>query len=195
MGWEKAWLPWNGQTLLSHVVETVRPLVPEVLVVARPGQTVPTTTASLVTDRIIGAGPLGGLEAGLAAMRTPYGLVVACDMPWLSQGLLQAMMPLVRGYDLVIPCVAGRYQPLHAIYAKRLQPVVATLLAHGERRIHALVGHVAARVLDESFLRADERSRRSIDSVDTWCAYQMALGTGGGNGDLRRRRPVAAGQC
>lgn len=178
MGRDKAWLPWSGRTLLSHVAETLRPFVEDLVVVSRAGQVLPATSARVVTDRVEGAGPLGGLEAGLAAMGMPYGIVVACDMPWLNVAFLKAMVPLSRGYDLVIPRVAGEYQPLHAVYAKHLQPVVGTLLARGERRVQALMGRVRVRMLEEPFVRAHDPLCRSVTSVDTQNAYRQAIQRG-----------------
>ena len=174
MGIDKAWLPWNGETFLSRAVEILRPLVKEVIVVARPGQDLPVTSACVVRDRILGAGPLGGLEAGLAAMGTHHGMVVACDMPGLNPRLLKAMAALAPDWDLVIPHAFGSYQPLHAIYAKSVQPVVAGLLARGELRIHALVDRVKTRVLDELFIRTCDPSGRSVRGLDNWEAYQEA---------------------
>lgn len=175
MGRDKAWLPWNGATLLSHAVDLLRPVVQEVIVAARADQDLPATDAFVVRDRIPGAGALGGLEAGLAAMRTPYGIAMACDMPWLNVSLLEAMTRMAPAYDLVIPQVSGKYQPLHAVYAKGLQPLVAGLLAQGERRVYALVSRVHARVLDEAFLGTYDPLFRSVRSLDDWKSYQEAI--------------------
>ena len=175
MGQDKALLPWNGQTLLGRAVQALQTITEEVIVVARAGQALPAHPGRMVTDRIAGAGPLGGLEAGLAAMGTPYGVVVACDMPWLNSALLKEMTKLAPGFDLVIPYVAGKHQPLHAVYAKSLRSVVTGLLAQGERRIWALMSRVRARVLDESFLRTCDPALRSVMSLDDRISFLEAV--------------------
>lgn len=175
MGRDKAWLAWNGQPLLNHMVQILQPLVEEVLVIARPGQLLPPVPARIVSDRIEGAGPLGGLEAGLSGIRTPYGIVAACDMPWLNPGLIKAMVDLAPSWDLVIPRFDGRLQPLHAIYAKSLSSKVADLLGEGERRVHSLVAQAKTRILGESFLRLHDPSCRSLRSMDTGQEYQEGL--------------------
>lgn len=174
MGQDKAWLLWNGRPLLSHVVEILHPWVSEVLVVARSKQSLPPVSGRVVTDRMEGVGPLAGLEAGLRAMRTPYGVVVACDMPWLNPALIHAMMGFTDGCDLVIPCVDGILQPLHAIYAKKIAFWVSYLLACGERRMHALIFWSKARVVDETFIRQYDPSFWSLRSIDTWKEYKEA---------------------
>jgi molybdopterin-guanine dinucleotide biosynthesis protein A len=172
MGRQKPWLPWEGKPLLSHVVSSVQPLVQELVVVARPGQDLPVTPARTVWDRIEGAGPLGGLESGLAQIKSRYAIVVACDMPWLNPDLLKEMVKLSSGCDLVIPYLCGHLQPLHAIYAKRLQPLVEKLLSQGERRMDALVGCVRTRLLEESFLSSYDPVCRSVRGLNDWNHYK-----------------------
>lgn len=180
MAQDKAWLVWNGQPLLSHVVQTLRPWVEEVLVSARPGQLLPPVPARVVTDRMEGAGPLGGLEAGLSGMRTPYALAVACDMPWLSPDLIKAMVTLAPGWDLVIPRAHGSLQPLHSIYARRLLSRVTDLLDTGERRLHVLAAQTKARVLEESFVRAYDPCCLSLKGLNTWEEYKKGSSYPGG---------------
>ncbi|MDI6815476.1 MAG: NTP transferase domain-containing protein [Dehalococcoidales bacterium] len=42
----------------------------------------------IVADTYPGKGPLGGIYTGLATSDSFYNLVVACDMPFLNQALL-----------------------------------------------------------------------------------------------------------
>lgn len=175
MGADKALLPWEGKPLLAHVVERVGAVTEEVVAVARPGQDFPGVPARWVRDLVPGAGPLAGLEAGLGAITAEFGVVVACDMPWLDPALLRAMAAEAPGHDLVIPFFEGRHHPLHAVYARRILPLVKELLSAGERRLHVLAGRVKTRVLDEDYIRARDPSGRSLASLDTPAAYRLAL--------------------
>ena len=176
MGRDKAWLPWRGRSLLAHVVDILRSLSDDVIMVARPGQSLPGVRARHAEDRILGAGPLAGLEAGLSATETPYAIVVACDMPWLNPVLLRAMLDIAGDREVVIPYAAGRYHPLHAVYARRLVPTISELIDRGERRLHALVERAKVQVVDEPFLHVHDPSGQSLGSVDTLAAYEAAQG-------------------
>ena len=51
MGRDKAWLPWAGVPMVSHVVATLRPLVDEVIVVSSRDLALPALDATVVRDR------------------------------------------------------------------------------------------------------------------------------------------------
>ncbi len=70
MGRSKAWLPLGDETLLQRVVRLVREAAGPVVVVAAPGQSLPTLPADvrIVIDARSEAGPLEGLRVGLAAL-------------------------------------------------------------------------------------------------------------------------------
>ena len=53
MGRDKAWLPWAGVPMVSHVVETLTPLVDEVVVVSSQDLRLPPLEAKVVREEII----------------------------------------------------------------------------------------------------------------------------------------------
>lgn len=85
----------EGHTILERQIAVLAPRVAEILVSS------PADLAGLrtVRDAIDGAGPLAGIAAGLAAARTPWLLVVAGDMPYLTVALIDQLIA-ARGEDL-----------------------------------------------------------------------------------------------
>ena len=88
MGRPKAWLPFGDEVMLQRVVRVLREVVDPVVVVAAPGQDVP-ELPSRCHDRPRrgrGAGPLGGLAAGLAALegKADAAYLSSCDVPFLK---------------------------------------------------------------------------------------------------------------
>jgi molybdopterin-guanine dinucleotide biosynthesis protein A len=69
----------------------------------------------------------------------------------------------------VVPRLRGLPEPLLAVYAARLAPVVARRLAAGRRKVAALLDEEPLRVgwLDEPELRRLDPALRSFDDVDT----------------------------
>ena len=139
MGQDKALLRSGaGPTLLERTVATVhaaglREVVLSVSTVEQ-GRTwrdaVPAVAGlRLVVDAGPGRGPLGGLHAALTAFPYQHVLLVACDMPRLDVAALRALLEKPRDADAVVPRVAGREQPLHALYGPACLPVAARLLA------------------------------------------------------------------
>ena len=73
MGRPKAWLPFAGEIMLPRVVRLLGEAVEPIVVVAAPGQDVPSLPAAvaIVRDEEKDRGPLVGLAAGLAAGLAP----------------------------------------------------------------------------------------------------------------------------
>lgn len=136
MGRDKALLPVDGRPMLEHVVDRLRPLFDEIIVSS--GQTVrePMPGVRIVQDESPGQGPLMGIASALAASRHDRNFVVACDMPDIDQRLVRRLLAAVDGHDGVVPVDSeGRFEPLCAVYSKRVLPTVRRKLAEGRRRI------------------------------------------------------------
>jgi molybdopterin-guanine dinucleotide biosynthesis protein A len=168
---------WGDErpTLLEHTVGVVARLCPDVVVVLNDPEAWAGLPARLVPDMYPGAGPLGGIYAGLMAASYDYALAVACDMPFLSSDLLGAMLARPRDYDVLVPRSlhpgttrnAFDVESLHAIYSKAcLAPIRATIES-GRRQIAAFFPQVrVAYVEPEETLRYD-REGRSFLNVNT----------------------------
>jgi molybdopterin-guanine dinucleotide biosynthesis protein A len=139
LGQAKALIDAGGETLIERVVRRLALVVEHIVLVTNEPEHYAFLGLPMVGDVYPDVGTLGGLHAGLAAIETTYGLVVGCDMPFLSPVLLRHMISLRTGCDVVMPRV-GRYrEPLHAIYARALAVQLAHAIEAGQRRImHAL---------------------------------------------------------
>jgi molybdopterin-guanine dinucleotide biosynthesis protein A len=102
----------------------------------------------VVLDRAPDLGPLGGLEAALAATGPgeTHLLTVACDLPNLDTGVLGALVERARtsGADAVLWRDAGGVHPLLACYRVSVLGAVRAALARGERRLVSFHGGFAA---------------------------------------------------
>lgn len=97
----------------------------------------------VVLDTRAEAGPLAGLEAGLAACAEDDDvLVVSCDLPHLDGAALDALLAARREDrgDLVLWRDADRAHPLLGCYGAHLMPALRAALERGERRLIAFHG-------------------------------------------------------
>lgn len=138
MGTDKALLAWEEGTLLSAAVKKLVGLCSEIIVVGpKRGLSHPVLWT---TDRVIGAGPLAGLEAGLTAASFEETLVLACDMPLVSTALLRTLSSSAAAADVVLPRHVGGYEPLCAWYRRSAcLPVIRQLLQAGHSRMQFLL--------------------------------------------------------
>ncbi len=132
MGRPKAWLEVKGTYLLHYVASRLAPAFSDVMVsFAEPEQLEQPVPYRVVFDRKRSAGPLAGLEAGLAAAREEVMFAVACDMPYVTMDLAQAAVAAARSCDAAIPRIDGRPEPVCGAYRWTALPAIAAALDAG----------------------------------------------------------------
>ncbi len=135
LGREKALERIGNKRVIERVVDSLSPISQEILIVTSKEQLdiiAPVNLkARIVIDIYPGKAAFGGIYTGLANASTPYGLVVACDMPFLNGALLRYLVQIMPGFDIVIPRVGGKIEPLHAIYSKDCLVIIKRLLDGG----------------------------------------------------------------
>ncbi len=119
MGRAKGWLEVGESNLLRYVAERLAPAFSEVMVsFAEPEQLEEPVPYRIVFDRKTSAGPLAGLEAGLAAARNEVVFAVACDMPYVTQYVAELAVAAARRSDAAIPRIEGRPEPACGAYRR-----------------------------------------------------------------------------
>ncbi|MBI4303832.1 MAG: molybdenum cofactor guanylyltransferase [Chloroflexi bacterium] len=151
LGRRKALEPILGKTLIERVVERLKPLTSQVIVVTSPELLdLPVARqADIVIDIYPGKGPLGGVYTGLLASGSSHSVVIACDMPFVSTALLSYMVRLSHDFDAVIPRLGeGRLEPLHAVYSRDCLTPIKSQLEHGKLEAYSFLNAVRVRYVD-----------------------------------------------
>jgi molybdopterin-guanine dinucleotide biosynthesis protein A len=156
MGQPKSLLPVEGATLLEWLAGRLAPGFEQVLVAARDPLQLPESLRDrFVADRHPGAGPLAGVEAGLESAGGRTVVAVACDMPYLSSGLLGCLLEAASGCDAAVPESGGRLHPACAAYRPTALARITAALEEGRRRaldVLAELDYRRLRVEDERLL-------------------------------------------
>jgi molybdopterin-guanine dinucleotide biosynthesis protein A len=189
MGGNKAFLELDGQSLVARVLDKLSALCSELIISANDTALFADLPARVVSDIIPNGGPLSGIHAGLASMRHEGALVLACDLPFVSERLLRYMMEVAPGYDVVVPRLCGEYEPLHALYSVSCKEPIEALLADGPQRIVNLYRRVRVREITQAEIdRLDAAlSFFNVNSPDDWAEAQRLWAR-----IQRRRLPTAS---
>lgn len=140
MGRPKAWIEVGDAFLLRYVVERLALAFAEVIVsFAEPEQLERHIPYRVVFDRKRSAGPLAGLDAGLASARHDVLFAVACDMPYVTRSTAEMAVTAARGADAAIPRHDGLFEPVCGAYSKSALPVIASALDAGRYTAHDVV--------------------------------------------------------
>jgi molybdenum cofactor guanylyltransferase len=117
MGKDKATLLFRGKPLWEIQLELLRKLEPaEILVSARVDPPWRPDDVQFVADVPPSRGPLSGLAASLAQMRSEYLLALAIDMPLMNEICLRSLCDQIEPGRGVLPMIGDRAEPLAAIY-------------------------------------------------------------------------------
>jgi molybdopterin-guanine dinucleotide biosynthesis protein A len=171
LGREKALERVGKQRLIEKVVSSLSPISQEVFVVTSQEQfdnidSIHLKARTLV-DLYPGKAAFGGIYTGLASANNLYGLVVACDMPFLNSALLSYLVELASGFDIVIPKVNDKIEPLHAVYSKNCLAIIKQLLDKGIFQMLQLLDLVKTRYVCENEIDKYDPENLSFFNINT----------------------------
>ena len=152
MGTDKAFLEFEGRTLLTRALDLLHRLTPEARIVGPAAKFA--AYGPVVEDIYTSRGPLAGIHAALSSSATELNLILAIDLPRITEPFLQFIVACARTSDAVVtvPRSAGGYQPLCAVYRRAFRPLAQAALESGRNKIDALFSDANTRVLEESEL-------------------------------------------
>jgi len=150
MGRNKALLSMAGKTMIRHIYDTLRPLFDEVIVsVSKKEHTSLIPEANTVIDLKPGQGPLMGIYSSLKASSSRVNFIIACDIPTVNLPLLRRLLSCSWQYDIAVPSFKpGEYEPLFAVYTKRVAEAAKSLLDQDRRRICELFSICNTKVVE-----------------------------------------------
>jgi molybdopterin-guanine dinucleotide biosynthesis protein A len=151
MGTDKAFLRFDGETLLDRALAVTRAVCNEVAIVGDAAKFADCGSAqreSVVADIFSGCGPLGGIHAALVYSTAELNLMLAVDMPFVSADLLAFLFVAAENgdADVTVPRAARGLQPLCAVYRRDFAAIAEAALRAGRYKIEAAFSGVSVRV-------------------------------------------------
>lgn len=173
---DKGLQTFRGKPMVAHVIERLSPQVQGLMINAN--QNLETYRAfgyPVWPDNVQGfAGPLAGLQAGLAHCATPYLVTAPCDSPFLPADLVQRLGGAIAEQDAdVALAVTGsgasrQPHPVFCLLKCSLLPSLEAYLGQGGRKVDAWFASLRkAEVLFE-----DEAAFSNINTLEELQRYQ-----------------------
>jgi molybdenum cofactor guanylyltransferase len=168
-GREKYFFVHDGKTFIERLLETLSPLVDEIVLVARdPGQCerfVQFSDVTCVHDIRTGLGPIGGIHAGVLASKGDALFISGCDMPLVNREIVMHLFSLLDGYDAVIPAWRSEmFEPLHAVYEKG--PLLRYLETHKSLSLRDMIKSLNARYVEIDSLKQYDPSLTTFTNIN-----------------------------
>jgi molybdenum cofactor guanylyltransferase len=152
MGRDKAFLPFGTGMLIERVIEVLRQVTEDVILITNTPELYQRFGLPLFSDVIPEAGSLGGIYTGLVCAKAPYSLCLACDMPFVKPAFLRSLCEMAAAADVVIPRNAEDFQPLCAVYSQACREPIRQQIDAGRLKITGFFDQVRVRVIEGELL-------------------------------------------
>jgi molybdopterin-guanine dinucleotide biosynthesis protein A len=169
LGQSKALQVIEGKSLIQWVVDRLAILSTEIIIATANGEAIPCSSAvriKTVADIYPGKGPLAGIYSGLIASSSSRAIVVGCDTPFLSVGLLEYMTHIRSTFDVVVPRIKKEVEPLCAVYSKNCLAPIQELLEQNELMISKLFSMVKVRYIEEDEINSFDPEHLSFFNIN-----------------------------
>jgi len=169
MGTDKAFLIFDGQTLLDRALIVMQTVCNRVTVVGDPAKFAKYQAGSVIADIFPGCGPLAGIHSALVHSVAEFNLMLAVDMPFVTEGLLSFLFAAAEENAAVVtvPRVNHRLQPLCAVYRRDFAAAAERALRAGNYKIDALFSSVSTHVIEAAELAEAGFSARNFFNMNT----------------------------
>jgi molybdenum cofactor guanylyltransferase len=123
-GSDKAAAMLRGRPLILHVAGILRPWASALTVVAERAEKYDALGLRTIGDLQPGLGPLGGLATALGDCRSDWLLLAPCDFVNFDPRWVQALLTAPRQGAGAVAFKSNRWQPMPALYHRKLAPLV-----------------------------------------------------------------------
>ncbi len=186
---EKALLKFEEKTILERLLESLFRAVDEEILSVRDKtqeekfspvlEKFPACEIRFCFDTLEDAGPLEGIRAGLLESRAEYSFVCAGDMPFVNSRVVDLLFEKASGHDAALPKWEDKkFEPLHAVYSKKLIPEIEKAFEKGKRSVLTPVFEMKDVVLvDVSEIREIDPELRTFVNINTVEDMRIIIGS------------------
>ena len=165
----KALLSYKEKKFIEYIIEAGKDYK-EIIIISNNLQEYKGFNLRVVEDIYKGTGPLSGIHSALINSTTDKVLCIACDMPLITQNVLNVIGNYNGEYDVLVPRVNERLQPLCGIYSKSILPKIEEAIKENNNKLQLLI-----RSLNLKVIEGDDKSKfieRDFSNINTEKEYR-----------------------
>lgn len=160
----KAMLMYKEKTFIEHIMESGKGFN-ETIIISNHKEIYENLPIKIFNDIYLGNGPLSGIHSALKHSRNNKVLCVACDMPLITEKILNDIANVEEDYEILVPEINGRLQPLCSIYSKSLISKIEKLLMKKENKLQNFIMGTNYKVLDDKYNQ--ELNEKYFSNINT----------------------------
>jgi molybdenum cofactor guanylyltransferase len=175
MGRDKAWLELAGRPMITHVIDSLRPVVTELAVIANSDE-YGMLGIPVIRDLNRGIGPIEAVRVALDASQCERVILAGCDLPFVTPELFNYLLSRAGPYQSVVPLGPdNKPEPLCAIYSRTALPAVQRMIEAGQFKISPLYDLVDTLLIPFEDLSGLAGFDLFFENVNTPEQYSRAL--------------------
>ena len=183
MGREKDLLEFGGEQLIVRTARLIEPLVSEVTIVGSPERYAPLGFRAIADQNFrtqegneLVRTPLVGIATALKAKKSPWNLVLACDLPYLTAGWLDWLLARAvnSSAQILMPRTSGGLEPLAAVYRGECAVPIVAAIERGVRKVTDAMAEFRTEQLSESDWKIHDPHGRVLRNMNSPSDYEEA---------------------
>ncbi|MCL4368102.1 MAG: molybdopterin-guanine dinucleotide biosynthesis protein B [Actinobacteria bacterium] len=184
MGEDKAFATFQDGTMIEWMRDRTALIFPHVFAVARDPSRFHGLGIPAVNDALPEIGSAVGVYTAVLASPTQRVLCLACDMPFVTPGLLRELADKSEGFDVFVPKHGAFMQPLCAVYSKNTLDAYLEFIRGGGRRIFDIYPDLNSGFLDVGDGRFGDPDKLflNVNTPEELEAARRAVAAGGAEG-------------
>lgn len=159
----KGFLIYKEDNFIQHIINAGENYK-EIIILANDKKLYEKFNLRIVEDIYPGHGPISGIHSALKNSTTESVLCVACDMPLISKEVLDTLGNYSGDYEVLIPKIKSRMQPLCSIYSKRIINKLEECIMKDENKLQKLIFDLNYKVIKN----LDERAFFNINTPEDY---------------------------
>lgn len=164
----KALLNYKNHKFIEYIIAAGKNYK-EIIIVSNKKEEYKGFNIKVVEDIYKGNGPLSGIHSALINSTTDKVLCIACDMPLITEQTLNILGNYDENYDVLIPKVLGRLQPLCAVYSKNIISNIEEAIKEKNNKIQLLI-----KTLNYKFIEGNKDNKfieKEFSNINTESEY------------------------
>lgn len=155
MGFDKQFLKIDQRSLMGSLVNKLNRSFNEIIIVTNKPEYYIDLSHKIISDKIVGRGPLSGIHSGLLESSSKYSFVIACDMPNIDMKYVNYMMESIddNTLDGCVTRFMDIVEPFISFYSKNLIDKIEKSLEQGKGSIQSILKDSNIKYIEEKEAR------------------------------------------
>ena len=159
----KALLTYKEKRFIEHIIEAGKDYK-EVIIISNNLEEYKGFNLRIVEDIYKGNGPLSGIHSALINSTTDKVLCIACDMPLITKETLNIIGSYQEEYDVLVPKVSERLQPLCGVYSKNIISKIEEAIKENNNKLQLLIRTL--NLIEQDFLNINtEKEYKELEEL------------------------------